>query len=344
MSGVRSNTMSGQAGQAEQHVQSTIPLVFIRENSFFGDRKPSKPEWISHVELYNAISTRIDASHITGLQRVKGLWRIYLDNLNDKVKLMAEGVPLRGKTIPVLNTNPQRPDGENTIRIRVKNIPLSADDGIISRTITLRGAEVISITREKLRVDGRLTNCETGDRFVVVKASSLKEPLPTLMTFGMFTARVFHSGQTTDSRPEPKCTKCLQSGHRFSDCGNEWVCKQCNLPGHKQSDCKSKLPADDNQSDVSDAETERDEHRLPVRSPRKQRKRRSTSLNNRANQPNRSVSRDTLQQTMKNFVAIKTNTDTPVRNSRGNLPERSPPTPIEILQEKSQKKSKNPKK
>lgn len=53
---------------------------------------------------------------------------------------MAEGVPLRGKTIPVLNTNPQRPDGENIIKVRVKNIPLSADDGVITRVFTLKGA------------------------------------------------------------------------------------------------------------------------------------------------------------------------------------------------------------
>lgn len=201
--------------------KTDIPLVFLRESSLFGDRKPNKPEWVTHTELYMALSDRIESSHITGLQRVRGLWRIYVDNLDDKVKLMAEGVHLRGKAISVLNTNPQRPDWEGTIRVRVKNIPLSADDGMITRELTLRGADVINVTREKLRINGKLTNCETGDRLITVKASSLKEPLPNFMAFGLFKARVFHAGQKTGTQPEKRCSKCLQTGHKFNECEND---------------------------------------------------------------------------------------------------------------------------
>ena len=137
-------------------------MIIIGITALFGDRLPSKQEWLSHVELFTAISKRIDSSHITGLQRVSGLWRIYIDNLQDKVSLMEQGVPLRGKIIiPVLNTNPVRLDGENSLRIRIKNIPLSADDGVISRVLILRGIEVIAINRDKLCVNGKLTNCET---------------------------------------------------------------------------------------------------------------------------------------------------------------------------------------
>ena len=71
-----------------------------------------------------ALSDRIKSSHIARLQRVGGLSIVYVD----KVKLMAEGVNLRCKTLTVFNTNPQRMDGEGTLRIRLKNIPLSTDD------------------------------------------------------------------------------------------------------------------------------------------------------------------------------------------------------------------------
>ena len=154
----------------------------MKESALFGDRLPSKHEWISHVEAFTAISRRIDSSHITGLQRV-------IDNLQDEVSLMEQGVPLRGKIIiPVLYTNPVRLDGENSLRIRIKNITLSADDGVMSIILTLRGIESIAI---KPRVNRKLTNCETGDRLVVVKTTSLKDPLTYFMVFGMFTARVF---------------------------------------------------------------------------------------------------------------------------------------------------------
>ena len=131
-------------------------LILIGITALFGDRLPSKQEWLSHVELFTAISKRIDSSHITGLQRVSGLWRIYIDNLQDEVSLMEQGVPLRGKIIPVLNTNPQRLDGENSLRIRIKNIPLSADDGVISRVLTLRGIEVIAINRDRTACEWKI--------------------------------------------------------------------------------------------------------------------------------------------------------------------------------------------
>jgi hypothetical protein len=52
--------------------------------------------------------------------------------------------------------------------LRKKNVPLSADDGHIHRALTLEGCEIQGLFREKLRVDGKLTNCETGACCVLV--------------------------------------------------------------------------------------------------------------------------------------------------------------------------------
>lgn len=236
-----------------------IPLVFMRETAIFGDRRPEKHEWLQHVELYRAIGRNIDVSHITGLQRVRGFWRIYLDNIEDKVTLMTEGVPLRGKSIPILNTNPDRLDGEATVKVRVKNIPLSVDDGLIKRTITLKGADVISLFREKLRVDNKLTNCETGDRILIIKASSLGEPLPTLMTFGKFTGRVLHQGQQNrDQNRTLKCSKCLQDGHNFRNCPNDWICTICAESGHKRADCPAEEKEEEKEEEKDESQPESD--------------------------------------------------------------------------------------
>ena len=88
---------SGETNQGQGHGEITtkgVPLVFLKETDLLGSRKPSKQEWLTHEELYTAIATNIDASHNTGLQRVRGMWRVYLDNIDDKVTLMAEGVHL----------------------------------------------------------------------------------------------------------------------------------------------------------------------------------------------------------------------------------------------------------
>lgn len=355
MSGTESNTVSG------HDTHTNIPLVFLKESSLFGDRKPAKDEWLTHTELYTALSEKVNASHITGLQRVRGLWRIYVDNLEDKVKLMTDGVPLRGKNIPVLNTNPQRPDGENTIKIRIKNIPLSADDGTITRVLTLRGIDVIAVTREKLRIKGRLTNCETGDRFVIVKSSTLKEPLPFSMYFGLFNARVIHTGQKTGPQREITCSKCLQTGHRFNQCTHDWVCRICQQTGHKQSDCpgttntcnsdtgKEDSPSENecDSHDETDHNTgHKDRHQTKQKpnteTQRRSRSPRSASLNSKTSRRMRSA--DSRQPSMEKFVNMSKSSvnlkDTPNKNKQGVAPLRSPPTPVDELQLKTLKQSK----
>ena len=129
MSENNDSTLS-QAGRGSvANTYGDIPLVFLQEKILFGDRNTTPAEWIKHKELYKTIGEVIDSSHITGLQRFNSMWRIYPDNINDKVTLLAEVVPFREKRLKLLGTNPGRPDGEQTVRIRVKNIPLSVDDG-----------------------------------------------------------------------------------------------------------------------------------------------------------------------------------------------------------------------
>ena len=69
--------------------------------------------------------------------------------------------------------NPDRPDGEEKFRVRVKDIPLSVDDGIIKRSLTLKKIDLISI----YRVIIKLWNCETGERGVIVTSTTLYTPL-----------------------------------------------------------------------------------------------------------------------------------------------------------------------
>ncbi|KAH3696829.1 hypothetical protein DPMN_084307 [Dreissena polymorpha] len=311
------------------------PLVFLRERDLFGERKPQKVEWLRHEELYNAIAQRIDPSHITGLQRVRTMWRIYVDNLSDKVVLMSDGVQLRGRIIGVLNTNPDRLDGENTTRVCVKNIPLSVDDGLITRTLTLKGLDAISNRRDKLRINGKLTNCCTGDRICIVKTSSLKEPLPKTMQFGQFIGLVLHNGQLTVSPIKPKCSKCLEEGHVFNACPNDWVCKKCNTKDHRQSEC-------DNYTDtLCDTNTTHpntgDEHEEPVKPVETPINKRASNTRSRSASATRSTvscSQPTIIRFTENINS--SNTSTPNKGREKNVTASSPPTPVNELQKKTQ--------
>ena len=133
--------------------------------------KPARSLWLTNVEIYKAIGVRVPSQCIQGIQRIRDMWRIYMDNEEDRLSLLVQGLVLRGRQIPLHSQNPYNPGRTqpDTIRIKVKNVPLSADDGQIHRALTLEGCEIQGLFRERLRVDGKLTNCETGDRLIISK-------------------------------------------------------------------------------------------------------------------------------------------------------------------------------
>jgi hypothetical protein len=54
---------------------------------------------------------------------------------------------------------------------------------------------ILGIGRERLRVDGKLTNCETGDRLVISKL--LSKPIPRMLKIGKYIARELLGNPTT---------------------------------------------------------------------------------------------------------------------------------------------------
>ena len=216
-------------------VKTDSKPVFLKEADLFGSSKPTKEQWLSNVEIYKSLAEIVSVDNILGIQRVGSLWRLYIQDTVNRVKLLAGGVSLRGKTVQLYEKNPYVPDRSDQVRVRIKNIPLSADDSIIVKSLKDNGYELIETpSREKLRIDGKLTNCETGDRIVYIKPP--KEPLPKIMKIGIFRAVVVHPGQTVSTKKQ-NCGKCLQDTHRTIDCMNDWVCKRCLISGHKSGDC-----------------------------------------------------------------------------------------------------------
>ena len=104
------------------------------------------------------------------------------------------------------------PDRTEQVRVRIKNIPLSADDSIIVKTLKDSGCELAeNPSREKLRVDGKLTNCELDDRIVYIKPP--KEPLPKVIKMGIFRAK----GQLTQGVTLTPMPPGSPKNHRKAD-------------------------------------------------------------------------------------------------------------------------------
>ena len=138
-----------------------------------------------------------------------------MEDETDKRTLLTRGITLRGRLVNFHIQNPRYANRSNVIRIRVENVPLSADDGLIEHALTLYKVNVLIMWHERLRVDNKATNCLTGDRMVLTK--DLPQPLPRLITVGKYTTKIFHPGQTVENNAQSKvCHKCLETGHLFS--------------------------------------------------------------------------------------------------------------------------------
>lgn len=239
-----------------------VKPIFLKDVDVHGLTKPERSLWLTNVEIYRAIDEKIPAERIKGIQRIREMWRIYIDNEEDKLSLLVSGINLRGRQVPLYSQNPRNPGflRPDTIRIKVRNVPISADDGQIHRALELHGSDIQGFFRERLRVNGKLTNCQTGDRIVISKI--LEQPIPRNIQIGKYMAIVLHSGQPEfqnrkgDGEGNVKtCHKCLQPGHLMAHCSSDWVCKTCKIPGHKMIDCPSALQ-DDNSTQYQEQDND----------------------------------------------------------------------------------------
>ena len=242
--------------------QNSVKPVFILESDVFGELLSKNPHFFfGHIEVYKAINRVFPASHLQGLQRVRGLWRIYPDSNEDRETLLIKGLDLRKRYLQVYTRNPrvvahERPEN---VRIRIKNIPCSAEDGQIHRYLETKGCKIHSYFRERLRVDSQLTNCQTGDRIFICDPPST--PLPRSDFIGKYKAAIIHKGQPFEGERRLTCNKCLEPGHKINECHKDWKCRSCGRFGHKVSECDSEIApkeTENNQSQASEASSEED--------------------------------------------------------------------------------------
>ena len=192
---------------------------------------------MTNQEMYKCLLRSVNGREIKGIQRIGGLWRLYLENQSTRIALITQGLNVRNANVAIYDSNPFINDNaENTLRLLIRDIPLSVHPSLITEELEKAKFKVVGpVTFQRLRVDGLLTDCLTGNRFVHIQPPS--KPVPREMSFGLFKAKIFHFGQ--DNSSTVTCSRCLSQGHHRSKCSNSIVCRRCKLPGHIQLDCAS---------------------------------------------------------------------------------------------------------
>ena len=330
-----------------------VKPIFLKDEDVFGATKPARTFWLTNVEIYKAIGEKVPAECIKGIQRIREMWRVYMDNEADRLSLLVQGLNLRGRQIPLHSQNPHNPGRlqPDTIRIKVKNVPLSADDGQIHRALTLEGCQIQGLFRERLRVDGKLTNCETGDRLIISK--TLSKPIPRNLKIGKYIARVFHSGQpefkekNSDSENQKLCHKCLSPDHLVYECKNDWTCKKCKESGHKMIDCPKDFTDDENENQVDKSETDNETEKVKEKEvenkiPQTQQlvgKKDTDKPDSSKSGATKNVTIQEQNKSDKSQSSIEKFMKTPTAQGKPNVRKHTPPTPPERFYDKTDNKS-----
>ncbi len=214
------------------------------------------------IDMCRAAENTSGRGSIRGAQRIRGLWRIYPRRQEARDKLLLEGMNLWGTQVSLLPKNPFTLQDQNNekpaTKLWVGNVPLSVDDNIIETALKKLGCEMRSTVRKELARDknGKLTNWETGRRFVFITVPTT--PLPKMCTMGIFSAELYHR-EMKEKRDESrkKCANCLLPDHAAATCTNPVVCLACFRPGHRRSECDQPLTG--TRSDPADLDQERGE-------------------------------------------------------------------------------------
>ncbi|KAK7480617.1 hypothetical protein BaRGS_00028193 [Batillaria attramentaria] len=122
---------------------------------------------------------------IVGAQKIGPVWRVYPQNNDARVKLLIDGLTLRGHTVSCNDKNPlmvasASKNGQpiRTTKLIIGNIPISFNNEDIEQTVIKLGCVPRSnLFLEKDRDEtGALTRWVTGRRFIYIDIPP--EPLP----------------------------------------------------------------------------------------------------------------------------------------------------------------------
>ena len=145
-------------------------------------------------EVYVQLTKCIRHEYIEGVQKIGGLWRLYITDHASVCKILAEGLNIRGKNVTIYEHNPFLRTARDTVMVRVCDVPLSVHDQEIVNALRQPGieAEIVGeVIKEKLRVGGKLVNCLTGNRRVEIKIP--KNPLPRYIAVNDFKGSGLHT-------------------------------------------------------------------------------------------------------------------------------------------------------
>ena len=87
----KNNTDESDSKHGEQNKDyasgDSVKPLFLVDQDVFGSTKPDRTHWLTNVEIYKGVGSKVPAKCIKGIQRIRDMWRIYMDNTEDRITL-----------------------------------------------------------------------------------------------------------------------------------------------------------------------------------------------------------------------------------------------------------------
>lgn len=219
------------------NTKEKTPLpIFLKADKIPGD--------VSTYEICSAAEEVSGPVTIDGAICISGLWRISPLYEASRIKILANGIPVRGCTVGVESVNPftLRGDESSGTKLYIGNLPFSYSSEAVKKHLQAAGVTLRSdIVWEKARgPDGTLSDWKTGRRMVWINVPT--KPLNKFLRMGNGFSAILYYKEMKESR---KCNKCLQFGHIAKYCDQEEVCYTCKKTGHRKGDPKCDLGSPD---------------------------------------------------------------------------------------------------
>ncbi len=192
---------------------------------------------IREYDVCKAILEVIQRDDLKGVQKVGGLWRIYVHSTESRAALYTKGIDLYNQHVALLTNNPYsflNKGEERPIKIRIFDVKMHFGNDHIEKHLAGLGVKLIEpVKYENIRDDEKHeTEFLSGVRYTYAEAAYLRQsPLPQWMLIGSSIAKVRHYGQ---SLADEECRKCFAKDHPTFKCSRKQCCRVCKVEDHRE--------------------------------------------------------------------------------------------------------------
>ena len=191
------------------------------------------PDYPNEYDVCCAAVDVVGDINVRGAQKIRNLWRVYVETQEARVKLMTNGMDISGQHLELLSESPYSFSTKGkSIKINLHDVKIHFTNEYIQNTLKGMGVKITSEVKYSCIRDnhGKLTRFKNGDRYVYAEHEhTVDHPLPQFILLQDTVVKVRHQNQTHST---DVCSKCFLIGHSPWNCDNGYACRVCKHVGH----------------------------------------------------------------------------------------------------------------